>query len=136
MRKPVVIVDVPIVPEEYERLAKHHPAMIRGDTNDTGAEQTRFKSGLTNVLLANARFSQGMNLQERCRIVAFVSWSLSPTDRQQAIARVYRPGQKLCVQVADFVAENTLDARTLELIQGHEHLTAEQIEALLERSIK
>ena len=119
-----------------ERLAKHNPAMIRGDTGDPGAEITRFKSGLTNVLLANARYSSGMNLQERCRIVAFVSWSLNPTDRQQAIGRVYRPGQKHGVQIVDFVAENTLDARTLELIQGHQQLTAEQVEALLERSLK
>lgn len=110
--------------------------MIRGDTNDPGAEITRFKTGLTDVLLANARFSQGMNLQERCRIVAFVSWSLNPTDRQQAIGRVYRPGQKRGVQIVDFVAEDTLDARTLELIQGHQQLTAEQVEALLERSLR
>lgn len=115
----------------YERLGHLSPAMLRGDTSDPGAEQTRFKSGATRVLLANARMSQGMNLQEHCRVMAFASWSLSPTDRIQAVARIHRPGQKRGCQVIDFVCEDTLDMRTLELLNQHNHLSAEQIERLL-----
>lgn len=114
-----------------QRLAHHQPAIVTGETGDPGMEISRFKTGATRLMIANARFSQGMNLQEVCRIVAFVSWSLNPTDRKQAEGRVYRPGQTRGVQIVDFVCQDTLDQRTLDLIQGHQHLTEEQIEALL-----
>lgn len=120
------------------RFESRKPSVIRGGMTeeDLGLAIRRFKEGETDLLIANARFSQGMNLMERCRVIAFMSWSSNPTDRTQALGRVYRPGQRNGVVAVDFVCEGTLDERTLELISGHTELSERQVENLLLKELK
>lgn len=103
-----------------ERLAKVFPgsAVLRGGA-DYDTEIGKFLSGQSTVLVANSGISQGMNLQGVCSTVIFASWSSKPTDREQAIGRVWRPGQKNGVVVVDVIAENTLDETTVELLERH-----------------
>ena len=120
-----------MVADLAERLSDRVPAVLTGG-GDHVSEVDRFTSAKTDVLIANACISQGMNLQERARIVIFVSNSMKPTDREQAIGRVYRPGQKRGVLVYDVVAENTLDGVALDLLTKH----ADKSEAFLEAALK
>lgn len=117
-----------------ERLKDHKPSVLRGGGSPEKEIQS-FLNGATDLLIANARFSQGMNLQHRCRIMGFLSVSSNPTDRTQALGRVQRPGQTRGVQIVDFLCESTLDERALDLVQNHNGLTAEQIEKLLEQEV-
>jgi SNF2 family DNA or RNA helicase len=77
-----------------------------------------------------------MNLQERARVVMFTSNSLKPTNREQAIGRVYRPGQKRGVVVVDVVAEGTLDEVALKLLDNHRDKSEAYIEAALRREFE
>lgn len=120
-----------------EKLAKLFPgaAVLRGGA-DYGKEIGRFLAGETDVLVANAGISQGLNLQGRSRIVIFASWSLKPTDREQAIGRVYRPGQTRGVIVVDVIAEDTLDEMTVKLLDGHKDSNEGFIEAALAEELR
>ena len=115
-----------------DRLAKVFPdsAVLRGGA-DYDTEIEKFLSGQSEVLVANAGISQGMNLQGRAHVVIFASWSLKPTDREQAIGRVWRPGQKNGVIVVDVVAENTLDETTVALLEKHKDRNEGFIESAL-----
>lgn len=116
-----------------------------GNTNDVSVlcggadydtEIAKFRDGRSQYLVANSGISQGMNLQERARVVIFASWSTKPTDREQAIGRVYRPGQKHGVIVVDVVAENTLDETTVALLDKHKDRNESFIEAALAAEFK
>lgn len=112
----------------------YSPAVVSGDTASSAidGELERFKSGATDVLILNARYGAGIDgLQQRCRIMCFVSWSTNPTDRKQAVARIYRPGQSAGVQIIDIVAEDSLDDRVLELISGHNNLSEAMVKSIL-----
>lgn len=98
---------------------------------DYDNEIGKFLDGTNRYLVANSGISQGMNLQERARVVIFASWSLKPTDREQAIGRVWRPGQKNGVIVVDVVAENTLDETTVALLEKHKDRNEGFIESAL-----
>ena len=110
-------------------------SVLRGGA-DYGKEIGRFLAGESSVLVANSCISQGMNLQERCRIVIFVSWSTKPTDREQAIGRVWRPGQTRGVIVVDVLAENTLDEKTVELLEKHKDRNEGFIESALAEELR
>ncbi len=115
-----------------ERFAHKTPSVLQGGASlDTEVE--RFTGGDTNLLIANACMSQGMNLQERARCLIFMSNSLKPTDREQAIGRVYRPGQKRAVIVVDVLAEGTLDEPALDLLDKHRDRNEGFIESALAR---
>lgn len=103
---------------------------------DYDREIGRFLSGESRYLVANSGIAQGMNLQERASIVIFASWSSKPTDREQAIGRVYRPGQKRGVVVVDVIAEGTLDETTVELLDKHKDRNESYIEAALAAEFK
>jgi SNF2 family DNA or RNA helicase len=103
---------------------------------DHTAEVERFRRGDSQVLVASADLCQGMNLQGRARVVMFTSNSLKPTNREQAIGRVYRPGQKRGVIVVDVVAENTLDEVALRLLEQHKDKSEAYIEAALRREFE
>lgn len=113
-----------------ESFSSYSPAVVRGGADYT-SEIERFKNGETKLLIANARIAEGMNLQEVARIEIFMSWCSSPVKRQQAIGRVYRPGQKRAVTIIDVVAENTLDETTLNLLEAHKDETDAFVEAAL-----
>jgi hypothetical protein len=79
----------------------------------------RFNAGKIPVLLGHpATMGHGLNLQGSCHTVLWfgVTWNLEHYD--QAIARVYRQGQKSeRVTVYHIVAKGTLDERVLETLQ-------------------
>lgn len=115
-----------------EKLNSYRPAVVSGDTADIGFEIGRFLSGDTDVLILNSRMGAGINgLQDRARIGVFVSNSTSPVDRVQAEGRLFRSGQNRGVQIIDVVAEDTLDERQLELLKGHNDLSASMVEKIL-----
>ena len=115
-----------------EKLNEYKPAVVAGDTADIGFEIGRFLSGDTDVLILNSRMGAGIDgLQDRARIGIFVSNSTSPVDRVQAEGRLFRSGQNRGVLIVDVLAEDTLDARQLELLKDHNDLSASMIEKIL-----
>lgn len=76
-----------------------------------------FNAGKLKVLLAHpASAGFALNLQEACADVGFITptWNLS--WEQQAIARVWRTGQRNAVTLHRIVAEDTLDERVLDAL--------------------
>jgi len=112
-------------------LMEYRPAVLGGGAKDPGAEIERFKTGQTRLLIANAGYSKGMNLQKICRIIGFLSVSSKPDDLEQMIGRVVRPGQRDGVQITYFVCEDTMDRRRIELVQAHRGCSEQFIEKLL-----
>jgi hypothetical protein len=135
--EPVILVSA--WTEAIEQLAEifrdEWPAVLTGSTADPSNEIARFKSGHTRVLIADAGFSKGMNLQKVCRVIGFLSVSSKPDDYRQMLGRVARPGQKDGVQIVHFQCENTLDARRLELVQKHGECSEQFIDKLLEEEL-
>lgn len=121
--------------DAVDQLAKMflelRPAVLSGSVGNPAAEIERFKTGQTRLMIANAGFSKGMNLQKVCRIIGFVSISSKPDDLQQMIARVARPGQRDGVQIVFFVCEDTMDRRRIELVTKHRDCSDKFIEQLL-----
>jgi hypothetical protein len=117
------------------RLHQYSPSVISGDTRDTENQIKRFKDGVTQVMILNSKFSAGMNLQERCRTMVFMSLSTSPVDLFQAKGRIHRPGQKRGCQVVYLQCVGTIDERAHELIVNHNDLSEDQIEKLLEAEV-
>jgi hypothetical protein len=115
-------------------LKDENPAVLRGGA-DYGVELEKFLNGSTRVLIANTRISTGMNLQGRCRLMAFASNGLSPIDRQQAEGRIVRPGQKDGCVIVDFLSEDTLDEKQLEILQNHGELSETMVESMLAREL-
>lgn len=113
-----------------EMFAEFNPAVVEGGAK-YGEEIGRFKAGMTPILIANAGFSKGMNLQGVCRTILFLSTSTKPDDYEQMLGRVHRPGQKDGVNIVHFVCKDTLDRRRIELVQKHKTVSAEFIEKLL-----
>ena len=119
-----------------EKLNEYKPAVVAGDTADIGFEIGRFLSGDTDVLILNSRMGAGIDgLQDRARIGIFVSNSTSPVDRVQAEGRLFRSGQNRGVLIVDVLAEDTLDARQLELLKDHNDLSASMVEEILLESL-
>jgi superfamily II DNA or RNA helicase len=113
-----------------EALINYSPSVLAGDTKDMNSEISRFKQGKTKILIANSRISEGMNLQENCRIMIFMSNSLNPIDREQAEGRIYRPGQKRGVKIIDIFG-SPLDKRQLEVLKKYKNFSSNYIEKLL-----
>ena len=118
-----------------KRLARFSPSVLEGQTADLDLQITRFKQGQTRVLIVQAGFSSGMNLQERCRVMVFMSLSSNPTNFEQAKGRIHRPGQTRGCEVVVVQAEGTIDERAFELVSGHLELSGEQVDAMLEESL-
>ena len=114
-----------------DMFAGYLPSVIQGGTSDIGGQIERFKSGQTKMMILNAGFSKGMNLQKCCRTIAFLSPSTKPDDYQQMVGRVYRPGQKDAVQIVHFCCEDTLDKRRVELVQNHKEMSEDFVYKLL-----
>ncbi len=131
--EPVILVSA--WTEAIEQLAElfrdEWPAVLTGSTSDPSNEISRFKSGQTRLMIANAGFSKGMNLQKVCRIIGFLSVSSKPDDYQQMLGRVARPGQKDGVQIYHFHCKGSMDARRLELVRKHGECSEQFIDKLL-----
>ena len=74
-------------------------------------------------------FSKGI-IQGVCRNHRVLA-SSKPDDYEQMLGRVYRPGQKLGVNIVFFTCKDSLDKRRIELVQKHKEYSAEVVERLL-----
>lgn len=111
-------------------FASEMPSVVEGGAAfDT--EISRFKSGLTRILIANAGFSKGMNLQSVCSNIIFLSTSTKPDDYEQMLGRVHRPGQKNGVNIFHICCKDTLDRRRVELVQAHKGCSEDFVLKLL-----
>lgn len=105
------------------------------DINDGKVEENirRFNEGSIPLLVAHpASAGHGLNLQESCSTVCWygVTWNLE--HYQQAIARVWRQGQKSDkVIVHHIVAKDTLDQRVLKTLAAKDAVQERLSEALI-----
>lgn len=117
------------------RFEELNPAVLRGSSGNYGSEIDRFQRGATRLLIANGRISTGMNLQ-RSRIMVFISNHANPVDRVQAIGRIRRPGGEFKgVMIYDLIAKDTLDEKTLDLLEGHADESEGFVLAALEKEL-
>jgi superfamily II DNA or RNA helicase len=76
----------------------------------------RFATPDMDVLLATDAASEGLNLQEHCRMLYHYELPWNPNRLEQRNGRVHRYGQHREVIVRNFALVDTLDARILELL--------------------
>ena len=81
-------------------------------------------SDAPNVLLASYKVcSESLNISEAsCAILLDLWWNNATRD--QAVARLWRMGQKRTVQVFSLFANNSLDARIEEICNNKELISA------------
>jgi SNF2 family DNA or RNA helicase len=91
----------------------YHGEMSRGEKD---AAVAAFKKD-ARVLVATESAGQGVNLQHCRRIVNYdLPWN--PMKVEQRIGRVHRLGQQKEVQVVNLIAEGTIEAALLELLDS------------------
>ena len=66
-------------------------------------------------------------LQEVCNNVLFLELPITPKDFTQAVARIYREGQRLATNVRIGVAERTLQERRLEALLASDSLVSQVV---------
>ena len=96
-------------------LASFGCAQLHGGL--TAAERDRvldeFGTGSTRVLLATDAASEGLNLQQRCRLVINLEVPWSPSRLEQRVGRVDRIGQREPVHQLILVADDTEERSTI-----------------------
>ncbi|MFY9658732.1 MAG: macro domain-containing protein [Methylocystis sp.] len=95
------------------RIATLTGAMNRAQRT---AEIKRFADPGVAVLLATDAASEGLNLQEHCRVLFHYELPWNPNRLEQRNGRVHRYGQKHPVLVRNLALSDTLDARILDLL--------------------
>jgi hypothetical protein len=73
----------------------------------------RFRSGAVQVLLATDAASEGLNLQQRCRLVINLELPWTPTRLEQRVGRVDRIGQRRRVHALHLIAAGTSEESTV-----------------------
>ena len=108
-------------------LADFATAVLHGGLSPAERQQVlqRFKSGAVQVLLATDAASEGLNLQERCRLVINLELPWTPTRLEQRVGRVDRIGQHRPVHAVHLVGAGTAEESTvarllrrMERVQG------------------
>lgn len=110
--------------EEIEHLAKvlgkaYKVRTFYGETPQRERKQTleAFDNGAVDVLIGQPRAGGiGLNLQASCYMI-FYSHSFSLEEREQAMARIYRAGQKRITRIMDLVAKDTVDEHVLKALE-------------------
>ena len=95
------------------RIAVLTGCLNRGERT---AEIERFAKPGIDVLLATDAASEGLNLQEHCRVLYHYELPWNPNRLEQRNGRVHRYGQRQPVIVRNFTLVDTMDARILELL--------------------
>ena len=95
----------------------------------TAAERSRvireFTTGARHVLLATDAASEGLNLQQRCRLVIHLEVPWTPTRIEQRVGRVDRIGQPRIVHQLHLVARETVEeTRVIRLAQRQAHIAS------------
>lgn len=112
-----------------EALKEYNPAM----NTSTESNIEEFTSGKTQYLISSASLSEGMNLQDRCRIGIVFSYPSSPDKWAQMQGRLYRPGQKHAVVFYLLIAKDTLDETAIDALENYAEENEEFIESLLKQ---
>jgi superfamily II DNA or RNA helicase len=73
----------------------------------------RFVSGASRILLATDAASEGLNLQEKCRLVIHLELPWTPVRLEQRVGRVDRIGQRKRVHQVLLVAAGTSEQSTI-----------------------
>ena len=103
-----------------QQLSRFDTCVLHGGL--TAAERARviheFTHGRRRVLLATDAASEGLNLQERCRLVIHLEVPWTPTRIEQRVGRVDRIGQNRVVHQVHLVNRDTIEeSRVAQLAQ-------------------
>ena len=93
-----------------EDVAVLHGALDRFERSDV---LRRFTRGEVRVLLATDAAGEGLNLQQRCRLVVNLELPWNPMRLEQRIGRVDRIGQSRTVHAVNLVADGTAESHLL-----------------------
>jgi superfamily II DNA or RNA helicase len=105
--------------DTLERLAdtlhEYEPVMLHGGliASERRDNLRRFTAGNARLLIATDAASEGLNLQERCRLVINLELPWTPLRLEQRIGRVDRIGQQRRVHAVHLVAANTPEESTV-----------------------
>jgi superfamily II DNA or RNA helicase len=84
-----------------------------------------FTAGTRRVLLATDAASEGLNLQQRCRLVIHLEVPWSPTRIEQRVGRIDRIGQSRAVHQVHLVAAGTIEeTRVAELVRRQSQIAS------------
>ena len=83
------------------------------DRLERAAAVSRFNSGGARVLLATDAAGEGLNLQQRCRLVVNLELPWNPMRLEQRIGRVDRIGQRRTVHAINLLASGTAESGLL-----------------------
>ena len=90
-----------------------------------------FRTSTTRILLATDAASEGLNLQQRCRLVINLEVPWSPLRLEQRVGRVDRIGQRERVHQLTLVAGNTEEQRTIaRLVRARADRAGEALDAM------
>lgn len=114
-----------LISDRLKKMGIKH-ARIWGGQSDKLGELSRFeKDPDCQVLVINSKSgSSSLNLQFASYMIFYESPD-SPIDRQQAVARIYRPGQANKVVIYDLVSRGTLDEGIIKSCQDGKRLLDE-----------
>jgi superfamily II DNA or RNA helicase len=93
-----------------EDVAVLHGALDRFERSEV---LQRFTRGDVRVLLATDAAGEGLNLQQRCRLVVNLELPWNPMRLEQRIGRVDRIGQSRTVHAVNLVADGTAESQLL-----------------------
>jgi len=108
-------------------LAKFSEARVLKNEKDV----EDWNAGKIKILVAHpASAGHGLNLQDGGSIAIWFGLNWSLELYQQANARLHRQGQKNTVRIYRIIAENTIDNRVLEALNGKNIRQEELLEEL------
>jgi SNF2 family DNA or RNA helicase len=119
--------------EAIRKALKYDVPYLGGGVSDKAADKIEidWNAGNIPVLLAHPQsVAHGLNLQHGgCHVCWFtLTWSLE--DFIQFNQRIDRQGQKNPVTIHRILAENTIDQRVIEVLEGHNATQNQLMEAL------
>jgi len=116
---------------DFERLLRRFPTAVSLKSGDVSAIVDRFNNGDIPLLVGHpASMGHGLNLQGSCHHVIWfgITWNLEHYD--QAIARVYRQGQKNHVMVYHIIAKDTKDEDVAAVLTQKDKTQQDLLKAL------
>ena len=94
-----------------------------------------FTTGTSNVLLATDAASEGLNLQQRCRLVVHLEVPWTPTRIEQRVGRVDRIGQCRTVHQMHLIARGTVEESHVTAVVQRASTVASTLDSLSSRQI-
>jgi hypothetical protein len=102
-------------PREFISAGSISAAVLHGGLGVEGRRQAleRFARGDVRVLLTTDAAGEGLNLQQRCRVVLQMELPWNPIRIEQRVGRVDRIGQRRTVHAWQLVASGTYEERVV-----------------------